>query len=150
MAASLCGASSFADPAARAGAIRAGSLTKPCSPVRYTCRMPKRPRAKPTRRAPNYDRKLTRRIVLHDGTRIVTLRDAANLFAEQFATVKSSRLLELAIKRLIAAAENSKRDAVKAATDSIERVLRTRRLPRPADSPKPSDRAAFGGRPRHG
>ena len=95
--------------------------------------MPKRPRAKPTRRAPNYDRKLTRRIVLHDGTRLVTLRDAANLFAKRFATVKRSRLLELAIERLIAAAENSKRDAVKAATDSIERVLRTRRLPRPAD-----------------
>jgi hypothetical protein len=91
--------------------------------------MLKRPRARPGRRAPNYDRKLTRRIVLHDGTRIVTVRDAANLFAERFATGKSSRLLELAIKRLIAAAENSKRDAVKAATDSIERVLRTRRSP---------------------
>ena len=87
-------------------------------------RMTKRPR-----RAPNYDRKLTRRIVLDDGTHIMTLRDAANLFAERFATGKSSRLLELAIKRLIAAAENSKRDAVKAATDSIERVLRTRRSP---------------------
>ena len=114
--------------------------------MRYTRRMPKRPRAKPTRRAPNYDRKLTRRIVLPDGTRIVTLRDAANLFAKRFANVKSWRLLERAIERLITAAENSKRDTIKTATDTIQRVLRTRRLPRPAESPKPSDRAAFGGR----
>ena len=81
-----------------------------------------------SRRAPNYDRKLTRRIVLADGTRIMTLRDAANLFAERFATVKSWRLLEIAIERLIAAAESAERDKVKAATDAIERVLRARRL----------------------
>ena len=58
--------------------------------------MPKRPHAKATRRAPNYDRKLTRRIVLQDGTRLVTLRDAANLFAKRFANVKRWRLLERA------------------------------------------------------
>ena len=79
-------------------------------------------------RAPNYNRKLTRRIVLDDGTRIVTLRDAADLFAERFATVKRWRLLEIAIERLIAAAESAERDKVKAATDAIERVLRARRL----------------------
>jgi len=50
------------------------------------------------------------------------LRDAANLFATQFATVKSWRLLELAIERLIAAAESAERHTVKIATDSIERV----------------------------
>jgi hypothetical protein len=84
----------------------------------------------PRRRAPNYDRKLTRRIVLDDGTKLVTLRDAVNLFAEWFSTVTSWRLLETAIERLIAAAESSKRDTVKAATEAIERVLRARRLPR--------------------
>jgi hypothetical protein len=82
----------------------------------------------PRRRAPNYDRRLTRRIVLDDGTRIMTLRDAAKLFAERFATVKSWRLLEIAIERLIAAAESAERGKVKAATDSIARVLRVRRL----------------------
>ena len=79
-------------------------------------------------RAPNYDRKLTRRIVLDDGTRIVTLRDAADLFAERFATVKSWRLLEIAIERLIAAAESAERDTIKAATEAIERVLRAQRI----------------------
>ena len=93
--------------------------------------MLKRPRARPTRRAPNYDRKLTRRIVLHNGTRIVTLRDAANLFAERFATGKSSRLLELAIKRLIAAAESAERDTVKIATNSIEHVVMAEPSPSP-------------------
>ena len=60
----------------------------------HATRLTRRPR-----RAPNYDRKLTRRIVLDDGTRIMTLRDAANLFAERFATVKSWRLLEIAIHK---------------------------------------------------
>ena len=80
------------------------------------------------RRAPNYDRKLTRRITLEDGTKLATLRDAANLFAERFATVTSWRVLEIAIERLIAAAESAERDKVKAAADAIERVLRARRL----------------------
>ena len=80
-------------------------------------------------RAPNYDRKLARRIVLDDGTRIMTLRDAANLFAERFATVKSWHLLEIAIERLIAATESAERDTIKATTDAIERVLRSRRSP---------------------
>ena len=80
------------------------------------------------RRAPNYDRKLTRRITLEDGTKLATLRDAANLFAERFATVKSWPLLEVAIGRLIVAAEDSKRDKAQAATEAIERVLRDRRL----------------------
>jgi hypothetical protein len=79
------------------------------------------------RRAPNYDRKLARRITLEDGTKLATLRDAADLFAERFATVKSWRLLELAIERLVAGAESAEHGKVKAATDSIARVLRTRR-----------------------
>ena len=61
-------------------------------------------------RAPNYDRKLTRRIVLDDGA------------------IKSWRLLEIAIERLIAASESVERDTVKAASEAIERVLLDRRL----------------------
>ena len=86
------------------------------------------PRAKRPRLAPNYDRKLTRRITLADGTKLATLRDAANLFATQFATVKSCPLLEVAIGRLIVAAEDSKRDKAQAATEAIQSVLRDRRL----------------------
>ena len=85
-------------------------------------------RAKRPHLAPNYDRKLTRRITLADGTKLATLRDAANLFATQFATVKSCPLLEVAIGRLIVAAEDSKRDKAQAATEAIERVLRDRRF----------------------
>ena len=55
------------------------------------------------RRAPNYGRKLTRRITLEDGTKLATLRDAANLFAERFATVTSWRVLEIAIERVLRA-----------------------------------------------
>ena len=80
------------------------------------------------RRAPNYDRKLARRIPLEDGTKLATLRDAANLFAVRFATVKSWRVLEIAIERLITAAESAERDAIKAATDAIQCVLRAQRI----------------------
>jgi hypothetical protein len=94
------------------------------------------PRVTRRRRVPNYDRKLARRIPLADGTKLITLRDAANLFAIQFATVKSWRLLELAIERLIAAAESAERDTVKIATDAIERVL----MAEPSPSPKVLER----------
>ena len=85
-------------------------------------------RAKRPHLAPNYDRKLTRRITLEDGTKLATLRDAANVFADRFATVTSWRVLEIAIERLIAAAESAEHNKVKAATDAIERVLRARRV----------------------
>ena len=94
-------------------------------------------RPKRLRRTPNYDRKLARRITLADGTKLITLRDAANLFATQFATVKSWRLLEFAIKRLIAAAERAERDTIKIATDSIERVVMAAE---PSRSPKVRER----------
>ena len=94
------------------------------------------PRVTRRRRAPNYDRKLARRITLADGTKLITLRDAANLFVTQFATVKSWRSLELAIGRLIAAAESAERDTVKIATDSIEHVV----MAEPSPSPKVLER----------
>jgi len=75
-----------------------------------------------------YRRKHARPLTLADGAKLVTLRDAANVFAERFATVKRWRLLEIAIERLIAAAESAKRDKVKAASEAIERVLLDRRL----------------------
>src|SRR6187402_422956 len=93
---------------------RAGTSRRPTA--RREATMSKHPR-----RAPNYDRKLSRRIVLDDGTKLATLRDAADLFAERFSTVTSWRVLEIAIERLIAAAESAGRDKVKAATDAIER-----------------------------
>ncbi len=66
--------------------------------------------------------------MLDDGTRIVTLRDAADLFAEVFATVTAWGTLEHAIEQLMQAATTGKRDDVAVATDAIERVLRARRL----------------------
>ena len=83
--------------------------------------------SKPPRRA-NYDRKLARPIKLADGRRLVTLRDAANLFSERSGTVTAWGLLEHAIRLLIAAAESGKRADIEAATDHIQRVLAGRRL----------------------
>jgi hypothetical protein len=60
---------------------------------------------KPPRRRPNYDRKLTRTLALADGTRLMTLRDAADLFSERFGTVTQWRTLEGAIERVLRGAQ---------------------------------------------
>ena len=52
----------------------------------------------------NYDRKLARRIVLADGTHLETLKDAADLLANRFATVTKWGALEHCIELLMRAA----------------------------------------------
>ena len=85
-------------------------------------RSPKAPRR------PNYDRRLARTITLKDGRRLITLKDAADLFAGVFATVTKWGTLEIAIERLMQAATTGERADVAEATDMIERVLQARRL----------------------
>ena len=68
---------------------------------------------------------------LADGTRLTGLRDAANLFAMRFATVKSWRLPELEIERLTPVAESAERITVKIATDAIEHVVMAEPSPSP-------------------
>jgi len=77
----------------------------------------------------DYSRKLTRRITLADGTKLQTLKDAANLLTgEPFAGVKRWEPLEHAIKLVIEAGERGGRARIKAATEQIEVVLRARQL----------------------
>ena len=83
---------------------------------------------KRARRSANYDRRLARRITLADGTRLKTLKDAADFFGNQFSTVTRWGPLEIAIEMLIAAGQSGKRDDIAAATDQVEIVLRERRL----------------------
>ena len=74
----------------------------------------------------NYRRKLTHVVVLADGTKLVTLRDAANGLLDA-ANVRSGGL-DNAIRLLLTATETGKRADIVAATDAVERVLRDRRL----------------------
>jgi hypothetical protein len=84
--------------------------------------------AMPPHRA-NYRLKLTHVVVLADGTKLVTLRDAANVLLEVFGSVNArSGALDHTIQRLLAAATTGKHADIAAATDSIERALRARRL----------------------
>ena len=79
--------------------------------------------------APNYDRKLARHIVLADGRRLRTLKDAADLLVDVFGSVNPrSHALDHAITLLMQAATTGARYDAEAATDAIERVLRDRRL----------------------
>ena len=64
---------------------------------------------KRARRSPNYDRRLTRPIQLADGTRLKTLKDAADFFGNQFSTVTRWGPLEIATEMLIAAGQTGKR-----------------------------------------
>ena len=79
-------------------------------------------------RRPNYECKLARPITLADGTVIVTLRDAARVIRERFVVKAAWPLLELVIEQMMTAAATGDAADVLAATDSLERVLRARRL----------------------
>ena len=74
-----------------------------------------------SRRA-NYARRLARVIVLNDGTVVVTLLDAERIVRERCQGV------ELAIEQLAAAAKSGDDADIEEATDTLERVLRARRL----------------------
>jgi len=74
----------------------------------------------------NYRRKLAHVVVLADSTKLVTLRDAANVLLD--AANARSGVPDYAIRMLLMAAERGKRADIAAATGAIERVLRARRL----------------------
>ena len=77
----------------------------------------------------DYSRRLSRRITLADGTRLVTLKDAADLLTgERFVGVTKWSVLEHAIELMLEAGERGGRARLKAATDQIERVLRGRQM----------------------
>jgi hypothetical protein len=75
-----------------------------------------------------WTKKLSRPLVLKDGTTLKTLSDVRALFLDRFATVTHSEPLAYAGQLLLTAAETGKRADIEAATDQIERVLRSRRL----------------------
>ena len=83
---------------------------------------------RPHRQA-DYSRKLTRRITLRDGTRLLSLKDAADLLTgERVAGAAKWGALEGAMELVIEAGELGGRNRIKAATDQIEFVLRRRHL----------------------
>ena len=73
----------------------------------------------------NYRRKLTHVVVLADGTKLVTLRDAANVLLD-VVNARSGGRLDHTVWSLLTAAETGKRSDIAEATDLIERALRDR------------------------
>ena len=59
---------------------------------------------------------------------LTTLKDAADVLANRFATVTKWDTLEIAIEQLIAAGDSGKRSDIMRATEQIEIVLRGRWL----------------------
>jgi hypothetical protein len=77
------------------------------------------------RRRLNYDRKLSRALMLADGRRLVTLRAAANVITDVLVSANSpSHTLEHAIALLLKAAKSGAAADVAEATDQVELVLR--------------------------
>ena len=71
----------------------------------------------------NYRRKLAHVVVLADGTKLVTLRDAANVLLDVFASVNArSGAPDHATRLLLIAAKTGTRADIVAATDAIERA----------------------------
>jgi hypothetical protein len=87
------------------------------------------PMSKQSRRS-NFQRNLTRTITLRDGSKLVTLRDAANVLLYVFGSLdmRSGALDHASRRLLLTAAESGKRSDIAAATDQIERVLSAHRL----------------------
>ena len=83
---------------------------------------------KRARLSANYERHLAHPINLADGTRLKTLKDAADFFGNQFSTVTGWGPLEIAVERLIVAGESGNREDIEAATEQVKVVLRERRL----------------------
>jgi hypothetical protein len=78
---------------------------------------------------PNYSRKLTRRITLADGTKLQTVKDAADLLtSERFAGVPAWPALEHAIELVMEAGDRGGQERIRAATNQIEFVLRRRHM----------------------
>jgi hypothetical protein len=75
-----------------------------------------------------WTKKLSRPLVLKDGTTLKTLSDVRSLFLDRFATVTHNAALAHAGELLLKAAKTGKRADIAAATEQIERVLRSTRL----------------------
>ena len=76
-----------------------------------------------------YPYRLTRRITLADGTRLVNLKDAADLLTgERFVGVTKWDALDHAIELVLEAGDHGGGHRLKAAADQIEIVLRVRGL----------------------
>ena len=76
----------------------------------------------------DHDRKLSRVIVLRGGTRLVTLKDAADVPTERFAGVRKRVALEHCIELLMQAGTTGWRSDIRAATAQLEIVLRAQQL----------------------
>ena len=84
--------------------------------------------AKPPRRA-DYRRKLTHPLTLHDGRKLTTLRDGANVLLDVFGAVNArSGVLDHSVRQLLTAAHSGSHADIQAATDALERVLGARRM----------------------
>jgi hypothetical protein len=77
----------------------------------------------------NYDRRLTRALMLADGRRLVTLRAAASVISDVLGSEDPpSEMLNHATALLLMAAQSGMREHVAVATDEVERVLRAQRI----------------------
>jgi hypothetical protein len=77
----------------------------------------------------SWDKPLARQLLLNDGQMLVTLRDAARVFAGRLDAPKGAPPLESAIELLLKAASISgKREDIEAATDQVAIVLGQRKL----------------------
>jgi hypothetical protein len=75
-----------------------------------------------------WNKNLSRPLVLKDGQRLETLSDVRGLFINHFPNLKQGAPLAHASVLLLKAAETGQRADIEAATEQIERVLRSNRI----------------------
>jgi hypothetical protein len=81
------------------------------------------PMSPPRRRAPHYERRLDRVIVLKNGRKLRTLQDAADVMLSEFDRTIRWGPLDTTIEKLMEAAASGERDDIIDATDRVRRLL---------------------------
>ena len=72
--------------------------------------------------------KLSRPLIVEDGTELVTFKDAVEALINSFARTLEPAALQYAIDLLVRAEKSKKAADIETATDHIELVMRGRRL----------------------
>jgi hypothetical protein len=75
-----------------------------------------------------WDKPLARDLILSDGRKLVTLRDAVRLFVDRFESVEDAPPVRRAIEHLMKAGDSGSPYDVEAATEQTAHVLRVWRM----------------------
>jgi hypothetical protein len=76
----------------------------------------------------SWDMPLARELILSDGRKLVTMRDAVRLFVDRFESVEDAPPVRRALELLMKAGDSGSPHEVEAASEQVAHVLRVWRM----------------------